>query len=48
MKKYLILLFCFMESSRILFICMTSGNDTEKLNKCLKTNTLDYCNKEVM
>lgn len=31
----------------ILFICITSGNDTKKLNKCLQTHNLEYCNKNV-
>ena len=47
MKKYLLILLCIIEASRILYICMTSGNDTQNLNKCLKNHTLNYCNKEV-
>lgn len=31
----------------ILYTCITSGNDTQKLNECLKTHTMKYCNKEV-
>lgn len=31
----------------ILFICITSGNDTEKLNKCLQNHNLDYCNRNI-
>lgn len=31
----------------ILYICLTSGNDTQKLNECLQDHSLNYCNKEV-
>ena len=31
----------------IVYICLTSENDTKKMNNCLKNNNLDYCNKEV-
>ena len=29
----------------ILYICISSGNDTQDLNKCLKDHNLNYCNK---
>ena len=31
----------------IIYICLTSGNDTQKMNECLKTHDLNYCNKAV-
>ena len=31
----------------IIYVCLTSSNDTQKLNECLQTHDLDYCNKEV-
>ena len=31
----------------IIHICLTSDNDIAKLNECLKSNDLEYCNKEV-
>lgn len=30
----------------IIYICLTSGNDTQKMNDCLKSHDLNYCNKE--
>lgn len=29
----------------ILYICISSNNDTKDLNKCLKDHNLNYCNK---
>lgn len=29
----------------VMVICLTSVNDTNELNKCLKTHTFNYCNK---
>lgn len=31
----------------IIYICLTSGNDTQKLNECLQDHNLNYCNKVV-
>lgn len=31
----------------IIYICLTSNNDTDKMNECLKTHDLNYCNKAV-
>ena len=31
----------------ILYICLTSGNDTQKINECLQDHSLNYCNKVV-
>lgn len=31
----------------ILYICLTSNNDVDKINECLKTHDLNYCNKAV-
>ena len=31
----------------ILYICLTSNNDVDKMNECLKTHDLNYCNKAV-
>lgn len=31
----------------IIYICLTSGNDTQKMNKCLQKHDINYCNKEV-
>ncbi len=31
----------------IIYICLTSGNDTQKLNECLQDHSLDYCNNNV-
>lgn len=31
----------------IIYICLTSGNDTQKLNECLQKHSLNYCNKVV-
>lgn len=31
----------------VIYICLTSGNDTQKLNECLQKYSLDYCNKVV-
>lgn len=31
----------------IIYICLTSGNDTKKMNECLQDHSLNYCNKEV-
>ena len=31
----------------ILYICLTSGSDTQKMNECLQDHSLNYCNKEV-
>lgn len=30
-----------------LYICLTSGNDTQKLNECLQDHNLNYCNEVV-
>ena len=38
---------CFGVSLFIFYICITSGNDTQKMNECLKSHDLNYCNKEV-
>ena len=31
----------------IVYVCLTSGNDTKKMNDCLETHNLSHCNKEV-
>jgi hypothetical protein len=31
----------------ILYTCLTSDNDTQKMNECLQKHDLDYCNKVV-
>lgn len=31
----------------IIYICLTSGNDTQKLNECLQEHSLNYCNEVV-
>ena len=31
----------------IIYICLTSGNDVQKLNECLQDHSLNYCNKAV-
>lgn len=31
----------------IIYICLTSGNDTKKMNECLQEHSLNYCNKVV-
>ena len=31
----------------IIYICLTSGNDTQKLNECLQDHSLNYCNEVV-
>ena len=31
----------------IIYICLTSGNDTQKLNECLQVHNLNYCNEVV-
>lgn len=31
----------------VIYICLTSGSDTQKMNECLKTHDLNYCNKAV-
>jgi len=31
----------------ILYTCITSGNDTQKLNECLQDHSLGYCNEVV-
>lgn len=31
----------------IIYICLTSGNDTQKLNECLQSHSLNYCNEVV-
>ena len=31
----------------ILYTCITSGNDTQKLNECLQNHDLNYCNNNV-
>lgn len=31
----------------IIYICLTSGNDTKKMNECLQDHSLDYCNKTI-
>ena len=31
----------------IIYICLTSGNDTQKLNECLQDYNLNYCNEVV-
>lgn len=31
----------------ILYICLTSGNDAQKMNECLQDHSLNYCNEVV-
>ena len=31
----------------IIYICLTSGNDTQKMNECLQDHSLNYCNEVV-
>jgi hypothetical protein len=31
----------------IVYVCLTSGNDVQKMNECLQKHNLDYCNKVV-
>lgn len=31
----------------VIYICLTSGNDTKKMNECLQDHSLDYCNEVV-
>lgn len=31
----------------IIYVCLTSGNDTQKLNECLQDHSLNYCNEVV-
>lgn len=31
----------------ILYTCITSGNDTQKLNECLQGHSLNYCNEVI-
>lgn len=31
----------------VIYICLTSGNDTQKMNECLQKNSLDYCNNYI-
>ena len=31
----------------IIYICLTSGNDTKKINECLQDHSLNYCNEVV-
>lgn len=31
----------------IIYICITSGNDTKKMNECLQDHNLNYCNNNV-
>ena len=45
--KYIGLSFMGAVAIGILYTCLTSGNDTKKMNICLKKHDLDYCNKEV-
>lgn len=45
--KYLGLFVMIGLSLLIIHICLTSDNDIAKLNECLKSNDLEYCNKEV-
>ena len=44
---FLCLPICAGVSLFIFYICLTSGSDTQKMNECLKTHDLNYCNKEV-
>ncbi len=31
----------------VLYICLSSGDDTQKMNNCLQKHDINYCNKEV-
>lgn len=44
--KYLIFSIIGAITIDIIYICLTSGNDTQKMNDCLKSHDLNYCNKE--
>ena len=45
--KYISLSFMGAVAIGILYTCLTSGNDTKKMNICLKQHDLDYCNRNV-
>lgn len=45
--KYVILSFISAVVIGIIYICLTSGNDTQKLNECLQNHSLNYCNEVV-
>ena len=45
--KYLIFSIMGAIAIGIIYICLTSGNDTQKMNECLQDHSLNYCNKVV-
>lgn len=45
--KYVGLSFMGAVTISIIYICLTSGNDTQKLNECLQSHSLNYCNEVV-
>ena len=45
--KYVGLSFMGAVAIGIIYICLTSGNDTQKLNECLQKHSLNYCNEVV-
>ena len=45
--KYVGLSFMGAVAIGIIHICLTSGNDTQKLNECLQDHSLNYCNNNV-
>lgn len=45
--KYVGLSFMGAVTISIIYICLTSGNDTQKLNECLQNHNLNYCNEVV-
>ena len=45
--KFSSLIICFALAIWILYACLSSTNDTKKMNECLKKNSLNYCNKNI-
>lgn len=45
--KYVGLSFMGAVAISIINICLTSGNDTQKINECLQDHSLNYCNNNV-
>lgn len=45
--KYLVFSIMGAVAIGVIYICLTGGGDTQKLNECLQKHNLDYCNKVV-
>lgn len=45
--KYVGLSFMGAVAIGIIYICLTSGNDVQKINECLQNHNLNYCNEVV-